>query len=63
MGNSNNRDLDLIWGVEAIANAIDRSERQTYDMLTRGHLPAKQVGTRWVIERSKLIAFFTGEAA
>lgn len=56
-------DLDLIWGVAAIAKLIGRTDRQTYDMLTAGHLPAKQVGTRWVAERGRLIAFFMEDAA
>jgi len=50
--------LDLVWGIAAIAKMIGRNERQTYDMLASGHLPAKQVGTRWVAERGKLRAFF-----
>jgi hypothetical protein len=56
-------DLDLIWGLEGIAKAIGRSVRQTQYMLSRGVLPAKQVGNRWVIERSKLVKFFAEDAA
>jgi hypothetical protein len=55
--------LDLVWGIDAIAKMIGRSPRQTYHMLISGHLPAKQIGSRWVAERSKLIAFFIGDAA
>jgi len=55
--------IDLVWGVAAIAKIIGRSQRQTFYLVSSGALPAKQVGSRWVIERSKLIAFFTGEAA
>jgi len=50
--------LDLIWGAEAIGELIGRSARITFHMLEKGELPAKKVGGRWVIERSKLIAFF-----
>jgi len=55
--------LDLIWGGEEIAKMIGRSRRQTFHMLDSGELPAKKVGNRWVIERSKLIAFFMETAA
>lgn len=55
--------LDLVWGGAEIAKIIGRSTRATFGMLEKGELPARQVNGRWVIERSKLIAFFTGEAA
>ncbi|WP_105437529.1 helix-turn-helix domain-containing protein [Neorhizobium sp. T25_13] len=50
--------LDLIWGAADIAKMIGRSQRATFDMLEKGQLPAKKVNGRWVVERSKLIAFF-----
>ena len=55
--------LDLIWGGEEIAKLIGRSPRATFGMLEKGELPAKKVGSRWVAERNRLVAFFTGEAA
>ncbi len=55
--------IELIWGAEEIAKAIGRSRRAVFHMLDNGELPAKKVGGRWVIERSKLIAFFMEEAA
>ncbi|MGO7279400.1 DNA-binding protein [Rhizobium ruizarguesonis] len=55
--------LDLVWEVDEIAKLIGRNHRQTNHMLAKGQLPAKKVGGRWVAERSKLIAFFMGEAA
>lgn len=55
--------LDLIWGASEIAKVIGRSPRSTFDMLDKGELPARKINGRWVIERGKLIAFFTGEAA
>jgi hypothetical protein len=58
MTNEKDLKLDLIWEVSDIARIIGRSERQTFHMLNKGELPAKKVGGRWVIERSKLIAFF-----
>jgi hypothetical protein len=57
------KQLDLIWGAAEIARLIGRSERATYDILEKGHIPAKSVNGRWVIERSKLIAFFMEDAA
>lgn len=53
--------MDLIWGAEDIAKIIGRSARVTFHMLTTGAIPAKKVGGRWVVERSKLIAFFMEE--
>ena len=59
-----NEALDLIWGVEGIANLIGRTHRQTSVMIQAGRLPmVKQVGGRYVASRSKLIAFFMEEAA
>ncbi|NEH85294.1 helix-turn-helix domain-containing protein [Rhizobium leguminosarum bv. trifolii] len=58
MTDTTNASIDLIWGAEAIAKAIGRSPRAVFYMLDNGELPAKKVGGRWVIERSKLIAFF-----
>lgn len=55
--------LDLIWGADEIAKVIGRSRRSTFDMLDKGELPAKKVNGRWVIERSRLIAFFMDTAA
>lgn len=50
--------LDLVWGISAIAKMIGRNDRQTYNMLAAGHLPAKQVGTRWVAKREAIERFF-----
>ncbi|UHD44932.1 DNA-binding protein [Aureimonas altamirensis] len=52
---------DVVWGVENIAKVINSSPRATYHMLTSGHLPARQVGSRWVGSRSKLLATVIGE--
>ena len=62
-GTENSPALDLIWGATEIAKTIGRSQRATFGMLEKGELPARKVSGRWVIERSKLIAVFTGEAA
>lgn len=56
--------LDLVWGVQAIADIIDRSYQATYHMINSGHLPiVRQIGERYVVSRSKLIAFFLEDAA
>ncbi|TIQ05718.1 hypothetical protein [Mesorhizobium sp.] len=56
--------LDLIWGVQAIADIIGRSYQQTYHMIRGGKLPpVKQIGERYVASRSKLVSFFLDDAA
>lgn len=55
--------IDLIWGINAIARMIGRTDRQAFHMVNTGQIPAKKVGGRWVAERSKLIAFFMKDAA
>lgn len=62
MENENQGEIDLIWGLEGIAKVIGRTVRQTHHMLSTGKIPAKQVGSRWVIERGKLISFFMEDA-
>ncbi|CAI2936066.1 MerR family transcriptional regulator [Aminobacter niigataensis] len=57
------RGIDLVWGGAGIAKIIGRSPRATFHMLENGELPAKKVSGRWVIERSKLVAFFMEDAA
>jgi len=57
------RKLALVWGADEIGKVIGRSPRVTFHLLMTGAIPAKKVGGRWVIERSKLIAFFMGDAA
>lgn len=63
MDGNKRESLDLIWGATAIAQVIRRSRRQTFMMLENGELPARKIGGRWVIERGKLLAVFTGENA
>ncbi|MGB3389184.1 MAG: hypothetical protein WBA88_14480 [Pseudaminobacter sp.] len=56
--------LDLVWGVQAIADIIGRSYQQTYHMIAAGRLPmVKQIGERYVVSRQKLISFFLEDAA
>ena len=50
--------IDLIWGITAIAREIGRSNRQTYHMVESGTLPVKRVGHRFVANRAELRKFF-----
>lgn len=64
MEDVNQGSIDLVWGVSEIAQLIGRTERQTYHMVQKGHLPmVKQVGERYVASRQKLIEFFTETVA
>ena len=52
---------DFIWGCEDIARAINRSPRQTYNLLSTGRLPgARVVARRWVISKKALLAALEG---
>lgn len=56
--NDGDHALDLIWGADAIAQFINRTPQQTYHMLSKGLMPGRRVGERWVVDRRDLIAFF-----
>ncbi|MAY61560.1 MAG: hypothetical protein CML29_05055 [Rhizobiales bacterium] len=59
---SENKELDLVWGVQGIADIIGRSYQQTHHMIRTGKLPVvKQIGERYVVSRQKLVAFFMEE--
>jgi hypothetical protein len=49
---------DLIWGVAGIAEAIGRTQRQTFHLLENDRLPAKKIGGRWCASRAGLRRFF-----
>ena len=49
---------DILWGVRAISEEIDRTERQTFYLLETGQLPAKKIGGRWCSTRTVLRGFF-----
>lgn len=53
-----NRNLDLLWGAEAIAGAIGVTTRRAFTLLEGGQIPAKKVGGRWVADRAALRGFF-----
>jgi hypothetical protein len=50
---------DILWGVKALSEEIDRTERQTFYLLETGQLPAKKVGGRWCSTRTTLREFFS----
>jgi hypothetical protein len=49
---------DLLWGVDAIANELSLTRRQTYHQLEAGHLPARKQGGKWVASRIGLRRYF-----
>jgi hypothetical protein len=51
---------DIVWGAEQIGHVIGVDVRRAFYLLTRGLLPAKQVGRAWVASRSKLLAAVVG---
>jgi hypothetical protein len=54
----------IVWGVPAIAKAINRTERATYHMVERGTLPgARKVGGRWCFEPDKFFSTAKAVAA
>jgi len=55
----NTEESDIVWGGEAIAAAINRTRRATFNMLDQGLLPARKVGGRWVASRKRLIEALT----
>lgn len=56
---SNAGPIDILWGIAAIASAIQRTPRQTHYLLSLDALPAKKVGGHWCANRRDLEAFFT----
>lgn len=55
---SDQPNLDLLWGAEAIGQALGLSERQAKYMLSNKELPGRKVGGRWVASREALRLFF-----
>jgi hypothetical protein len=55
--------LDLIWGAQAIAEALNlKSRRQAFVLLEQGALPARKVGKSWVVSRAALKRHFEAAA-
>ncbi len=47
-------ELDVVWGVKAIAQVVNRTERQTSYLLRTGKLPGHKHGKSWVTTISTL---------
>lgn len=47
-------DLQVIWGTKAIGAVINRTERQTYYLLTTGKIPGRKIGEQWTTTRGEL---------
>lgn len=55
-------ELDLLWGAEAIAKALNlKNRRQAFHLLERGLIPARKVGGQWVASHQRLKQFFAGD--
>jgi hypothetical protein len=51
--------LDLLWGAEAIAKALNlKNRRQAFHLLEGGKIPATKIGSQWVASRKKLKKHF-----
>ena len=46
--------LELIWGADAIGDAIGKNARQTFHMLQAGTIPACKVEKNWSSEYNDL---------
>jgi hypothetical protein len=44
-----------IWGAKNIASVINRTERQTYHLLEKGHLDAGKKGATWTSSIRRLL--------
>lgn len=47
--------------VRELAVLLGWGERSTYSHLRKGSIPARRVGSRWVISRKKIKAWLDGE--
>jgi hypothetical protein len=47
--------VDLLWGAEKIASALNITRRKAFYLLEHRRLPAKKIGATWVASRSKLM--------
>jgi hypothetical protein len=52
---------DLLWGINAIADEIGRTPRQTFHMAHNGQLPTMKCGGRIVASRAALRRHFMPE--
>jgi hypothetical protein len=56
--NSTSLSDDLLWGVDAIAEFINRTRRQTFHLIETGQIPAGKTRGRIVASRTKVRARF-----
>lgn len=54
--------VDAIWGIDGIAEAIGQTFDATAYMLKKKQLPARKIGERWVASRKRLNDFIAGDA-
>ena len=54
----NSSSLPLLWGASAIAEFLGVSTRTAFHLPDKKHIPARQVGGKWVADRDNLIKFF-----
>jgi excisionase family DNA binding protein len=52
-------DLGLVWGADAIAQALGVSRRQAFHLLEKGLIPARKVGAKWCTQREDLRRHFS----
>jgi hypothetical protein len=45
---------DMAWGCTEIGKEIGRSPTQAFHLCSKGYLPVKKVGGRWVGNRKRL---------
>ena len=55
---SDETQLDLLWGVLAIARYCNLTKRQAFHALEKHRLPAGKIGGRWVASKAALVAHF-----
>jgi hypothetical protein len=46
---------DLVWGAEGVAQVLGLNKRQAFFLLEKKKIPAKKVGGRWCVSRSRLL--------
>jgi hypothetical protein len=45
---------DIIWGADQIGREVGLDRASAYHLLSRGLLPARRIGRRWVTTRTRL---------
>jgi hypothetical protein len=56
-----NADQDeVLWGARAIGKAVNRSQRQAFELLEKRILPGRKVGKLWVSTKRQLLTALQG---